>query len=219
MSIITYYLPLRARAEITRLLLAYSGVQHENVSLSFADFMSAKSSGDDIVPFGQLPSMRLPSGTIIAESGAMARYVARLANLYPEDLEEIAKAEMLFELTQDMNAINPILNWFEYNSEAWQGAYDSYFSNFPVWVAAAQKLLGDKQYFGGDKPHFGDIAFLHICLNTLEVSPDALAQFPTVLDWVHRLKSTPSISEYLEGRPGPSTPGWGKPNSFIMSKK
>ena len=218
MSITTYYLPLRARAEITRILLAYGGVPHENVTLSFAEFGSAKSRGDDIVPLGQLPSMRLPSGTIIAESGAMVRYVARLANLYPEDLEDIAKAEMLYELTQDMGAINPILNYFEYKSDAWQGAYDSYFSNFPMWVGVAEKLLGDKRYFGGNKPHFGDIAFLHICLNTLEVSPEALEQYPTIFAWVSRMKLIPSIAEYLEGRPGPSTPGWGKPDSFIMSK-
>ena len=219
MSITTYYLPLRARAEITRMLLAYGGVPHENVTLSFAEFGSAKSRGDDIVPLGQLPSMRLPSGTIIAESGAMVRYVARLANLYPEDLEEIAKAEMLYELCQDMGGITPILNYFTYMSDEWQGAYDSYFSNFPLWVGFAQKLLGDKRYFGGNKPHFGDIAFLHICLNTLEVSPEALEQYPAVSAWVNRMKSLPRIAEYLEDRPGPSTPGWGKPDSFIMSKK
>ena len=218
MSLITYYLPLRSRGETTRMLLVYSGIPHENVTVPFPEFMSAKSNGGDIVPFGQLPSMRLPSGTIIAESGAMARYVARLANLYPGDLEEIAKAEMLFELTQDMSAINPILNWFEYNSDAWQGAYNEYFSNLPLWVGAAQKLLGDKHYFGGDKPHFADFAFLHICLNTLEVSPDALGPFPSILTWVNKMKSIPSIAKYLEERPVPATPGWGRPNSLIMSR-
>ena len=39
------------------------------------------------------------------------RYAARLAKVYPEGAEACAEADMILELSQEMNLINPIANW------------------------------------------------------------------------------------------------------------
>lgn len=118
MSLTLYYLPLRARAEVIRLILAYAKIDYVNVDIPFSEWHAHKQSLD-ICPFGQLPSLKLPSNKVIAQSGAITRYVAKIANIYPVDPEDAAEADMIHELAQEMNAINPILNWFEYNSPQW----------------------------------------------------------------------------------------------------
>eukprot|EP00607_Mallomonas_marina_P008251 CAMPEP_0182417306 /NCGR_PEP_ID=MMETSP1167-20130531/1738_1 /TAXON_ID=2988 /ORGANISM="Mallomonas Sp, Strain CCMP3275" /LENGTH=221 /DNA_ID=CAMNT_0024590747 /DNA_START=71 /DNA_END=736 /DNA_ORIENTATION=- len=209
-----HYFPLRAKAEPTRMILAVGGIDHQFIQIPLSDWGDVKPT----MPLGQLPVLTLPSGTIIAESGAIARYCARLGNLYPDDLEEIAKAEMLFELHKNMSAIDPILNFYEYKSEAWQGAYDKYFNELPSNLAVAQKMLGDRQFFGGDKPHFGEIAMFHTLFNTVDVCPTSLDAFPLLKAWFDRLKAVPAMAKYLEERPNVNTPGFGKSDSMMLSR-
>ena len=77
-----YYLPLRARSEPVNLILAYGKVPHEFHIVQFNDWPNEKAALETNM-FGQLPSARLPNGKIISQSGALARYFARLAGVHP----------------------------------------------------------------------------------------------------------------------------------------
>jgi glutathione S-transferase len=78
MSITLNYLPLRARAEATRMILEHGKVPYDYVELSFGEWGEAKEKGE-ICNFGQLPSMKTVKGTVISQSGAIVRYCAKLA--------------------------------------------------------------------------------------------------------------------------------------------
>ena len=68
-----FYLPLRARAESTRLILAYGGVAFEDITVSFPEWGEAKAKGE-ICQFGQLPSMQMANGAILSQSGALSEF-------------------------------------------------------------------------------------------------------------------------------------------------
>lgn len=213
-SIELYYLPLRARAEPIRMILQYGNVPYTDVIVSFEDWPTIKQSRE-LCPFGQLPTMNI-NNKVIAQSGALIRYAAKLSNVVPDDIIQIAEADMIVELAQEMNLINPILNWFEYGSESWQQAYNSYFSSFQEKVDAAVKILGEYDYFGRSSPHYGDFTLFHIFDNTLTVKPDALENHPKFLAWVQRMRSLDKISNYLSSRPNQNTPNWGKNGSLML---
>lgn len=129
------------------------------------------------------------------------------------DPEVCAEADMIYELTQDMNDINPIRNFYAKDSDAYNAAYQKYFAALPARLTACAKLLGDKPFFGGDAPHFGDLALFSICFNTSVVNAESLTAFPTIVAWMKRCEALPGVAKYLASRP--RAPDVGVPGSFI----
>ena len=210
-----YYLPLRARAEATRMILAYGEINYEDVTVDMGTWSTTMKSNTSKFPFGQVPSLTLPSGTSVAQSGAIIRYVAKLAGIYPDNLEQAAIGDMVVELCQEMNPINPIVNWFELGSDAYNASYSTYFGTLDARLESLQRILGTGQFFGGESVSHGDFALFHIFDNTLLVKPDSLADFPQLKEWLDRMNAIPQLKQYLQQRPQP--PLVGKESSFIRS--
>lgn len=210
-----FYLPLRARAEIPRLIASYGKVPYKNEVVPVQDWSQHEKGLVDRHYFGQMPTLVLPDGKSICQSGAISRYLAKLSSpsLYPTDIIAAAEADMIYELTQDMNLINPILNFYQKDSEIYHEKYREYFAALPNRLKACAKLLQDKSFFGGESPHFGDLALFHICQSTLHVQPDCLEAFPTIRKWVDRCSELEGVKEYLASRP--TSPNVGVPGSFI----
>jgi len=126
--------------------------------------------------------------------------VAKLAGLYPADPLEAARSDMVHELANDMNAINAILNFWP----LCQGDFDRnrtmYFKNFVRYATFAEKLLGNKYYFGGSQPHFGDFSLFHIMNLSLTVEPECLNAYPKLAKWVDAMQNIPRLKEYLKER-------------------
>lgn len=201
-----YYLPLRGRAEQIRMILAAGGVQYDNVVVSMDQWPQHKMSRA-IAPFAQLPSIELPDGEIIAQSGAIARYAAKLAGMYPADSIEAARADMIYEFAQDMNAISAILNFWPVTSESYTTNHASYFQNFPTCCTILEDLLAERIFFGGNAPHHGDFAMYYILDSSRTVEPECLVPFPSLQRWMRRIECIPAISLYLSDRPPPSEVG------------
>lgn len=187
------YLPVRARAEAVLMILAYGNIPHEYNVISMANWKEEKGKQ----PFGQVPTLELPNGTVISQTAAITNYVSRLANIYPTDIEKAAKADMVYELSQEMSGINPILNMFEVGSEKYQNAYETYFSAFPARISAVQKILGDQQFFGGEQPSHADFGLFHVLDASLTVDPTCAASFPDILAWIERMKGLEQVKNYM----------------------
>mmetsp|Transcript_20783 Transcript_20783/g.34808 ORF Transcript_20783/g.34808 Transcript_20783/m.34808 type:complete len:219 (-) Transcript_20783:190-846(-) len=197
-----YYLPMRARAEPIRMILHCGGIEYEDVTIPFQSWQDYKT-GMEICPFGQLPSIQFPTGEVIAQSGSIIRYAAKLAHIYPEDPLEAARADMIYELAQDMNVINAIVNFWPTRTDAYTQNTETYFLNFPRMVTSAQMIL----FFGGVQPHFGDFALFHIIDNSLLVRPSCLQGHPQLRAWYERMCIIPKMAEYLEKRAPARTQG------------
>ena len=214
-AFILYYLPLRARCESIRMILRYGGVNYEDVTIPMTEWPVLKANRC-IAPFGQLPSIKLPNGEIIAQSGAIVRLAAKLAKIYPNDPIEASRADMIFEFAQELNMINPLLNFWPTETDTWHENYRTYFENLPRHLETLQTLLADRAFFGGSTPNHGDFAIFHILDACLTMRSECLDGFPSLLGFVQRVSSIPSIQQYLQERPPAKEVGLC--GSFIQTK-
>jgi glutathione S-transferase len=132
------YLPFRAMAETTRMMLAHGDVAYDDEAIWGAEFQRRKRSG--AFPWGKTPVLELDrnhwsrpapnspretsegvapvlgaasSGArVVAQSGAIARWSARLAGCYPTDPRRAAVADSVYELGQELCTINPLVNCY-----------------------------------------------------------------------------------------------------------
>eukprot|EP01039_Chlorochromonas_danica_P009266 gene9266-10230_t len=206
MELTLYYFPLRARAEPIRMMFFYGNIPFSDVIIPMTEWKGIKEQGE-LAPFGQLPCLRLPNGEIIAQSGAIARFAAKLARLYPEDAVAAAKADMIFEFAQELNMINPLLNFWPVTTDMWKNNYESFFNALPHHLEAADKLLGRGPFFGGPSPHYGDIAMFHILDSCFTMEPSCLDKHPRLKQFVEAVSGLPGVSHYLEVRLPPQKVG------------
>ncbi len=194
-----YFLPMRAQAESIRMILHYGEIEFQDVIISMMDWDTVKKTSK-IAPFGQLPSLQLPSGEIIAQTGAIVRFAAKLARIYPEDPIAAARADMIYEFAQDLSMINPILNFWPIITDEWSKAYTSYFEQLPASLAIVQNLLGHETFFGGSTPHHGDFEMFHVLDSCVLVNATTLDNFPLLQAFYNRMKDMPAIQHYLANR-------------------
>lgn len=194
-----YFLPMRAQAESIRMILHYGEVEFNDVIISMMDWDSIKKTSK-IAPFGQLPSLQLPDGEVIAQTGAIVRFCAKLAKIYPENPVQAARADMIYEFAQDLSMINPILNFWPVSSQEWSKAYSSYFEYLPSLLTVAQNLLGEETFFGGATPHHGDFEMFHIFDSCLIVNSSCLDAFPLLQAFYIRMRDMPVMQNYLANR-------------------
>lgn len=181
------------------MILHFGNVAFNDIAISFAKWPEHKASLD-ICPLGQLPTLQLPTGEIIAQSGAIVRLVAKLSGLYPSDPIQAARADMVHEMAQDMNAINAILNFWPRHGDAFEQNRESYFRNFPRYATYAENLLGEQYYFGGSQPHYGDFSLFHIMDASASVDPNCLLKFGKLQRWMAAMQNIPRVREYLQQR-------------------
>jgi len=67
------YFDIRARAEPIRILLALAKLPYEDVRLKFEDWKEMKGK----TPWGQLPTLEMEDGKIIAQSMSILRFLSK----------------------------------------------------------------------------------------------------------------------------------------------
>jgi len=206
MSLTLYFLPLRAQAEPIRMILQYGNIQFNDITIAMADWPQMKLN-HEFAPFGQLPILKLSTGEIIAQSGAIIRFVAKLAGIYPSDPLAAARADMIFEFSQELNMINPLLNFWPTNTDAWSNNCNVYFETLSIHLDTATRLLGELEFFGGDTPHHGDFAMFHILESCLVINPTCLDNYPSLRVYIQRMFNLPTIRSFLSSRLPPQSVG------------
>ena len=113
------YLPFRAMAETTRMILAHGGVTYEDEAVWGPVFAARRR--QRAFPWDKTPVLELlpkpdadadAISTVVAQSGAIARYAAKLAGVHPQCPRRCAEADSVYELGQELCTINPLVNCF-----------------------------------------------------------------------------------------------------------
>ena len=80
------------RRRLTTCIPARTGIPYENHIMTFGELMAARGieGASPAVPLGQLPTLTLPNGQVVTQSGAHARFAAKKSGLYPRDDDENA---------------------------------------------------------------------------------------------------------------------------------
>ncbi|ODM96386.1 Glutathione S-transferase [Orchesella cincta] len=90
MSIKLYYFDGRGLAEPTRLILAYAGVEFEDIRAPLDLPVTIPPEIKAKCTWGQVPLVELEDGKKLAQSLAITRYFAKKHSLVPEDIYEAA---------------------------------------------------------------------------------------------------------------------------------
>ena len=84
------YFAVPGRGEASRVALALSEIEWEDVEVNGDQFHSMQENGE--LPWNMLPVLQTEKGTI-AESSAILRYIGQFAGLIPDDSYEAAKVD------------------------------------------------------------------------------------------------------------------------------
>lgn len=228
------------------MLLALGGAKYEDEAVWGTGFQYYKQQG--VFPFAKTPVMVVADdiaakgslieankkhrgdrdntllmadkGVVVAQSGSLARYAAKIAGRYPTDHTACAVSDSIFELGQELCTINPLVNC--YVDDHFERVKQHYFRDvMPVAlpqleqqlsvvgtklaaaaVAAADDECGDGGvYFAGTSATYGDINIFHMLNNALLLEPDLLVRTPCLEDWYWRMAALPGLKEYLASRP------------------
>ncbi|CAH3155181.1 unnamed protein product [Porites lobata] len=95
-----YYFPIRGRAEMARWAFAVAKIDFEDVRLSGEEWAKEKASGR--APFGQMPFLVTPEGKVLAQSGAIMKYICKKGGMSPSDSFDEALADMIHDGVYDL---------------------------------------------------------------------------------------------------------------------
>lgn len=194
MSYTLHYFNYPGRAERARLLFRIGGVEFTDAIIERAQWPSIKPH----MPFGQLPVLDV-DGKLLAESGAIDRYVAKLVNLYPDDPWEAALADQAYEFGSELSALfNEVKGLTP--DERRSKCIAIVAGPLQEKLMALSKLLAGKDYIAGGTLNFGDVA-LFIALSALKsgildgVPKDILEAHPSVKDYRNRIANHPVVKD------------------------
>ncbi|MEW5313933.1 MAG: hypothetical protein WDW38_005464 [Sanguina aurantia] len=211
-TLVLKYFDVSARGEAARLLLELGGVPFTDEMMSFADWPAYKSS----TPFGQAPCLEVDGGKVLlAQSGAINRYCAKLAKLYPEDFLEAAFVDMI--VCQSDDCIEPIYatNTIKDNdakllarAEVVKGVVSGRMTKLGEYLESLKT-----PFFGGSTPNFADVitfannSFMQS--GFLEGIPlDVLSAFPVLKAHHARMANFPAIATYYKTKNNPKRIGF-----------
>lgn len=189
------YFGLRGRAEVVRLLLEVAGVEYVDEQLGFEQFGALKGS----LPFGQLPIYSDGEVKDLAQTHAIAYYVARKHRLYGETAAEASLIGMYVEAFRDIaEAVYKVMgNDLEADNKPLVDAVGPHLEKL-------EKLLAGKAWFVGNRVSLADVEAYFVIANLiLPAAPNALDAFPGIKALVHRFAEGPAKA-YLDSNRRPA---------------
>lgn len=97
-----HYFHGRGIGEPVRLLLTVGGIDFTDHRYSFDEFATVGALKAKL-PFGQLPALEV-DGVFLAQTDSILRFAARLASLYPDDLIDAARSDMIVVHQADIHS-------------------------------------------------------------------------------------------------------------------
>jgi glutathione S-transferase len=97
------------RAFATRVAFGIAGINYEDERITFEELSNRRGSTgfNPEFPLGAVPVLTLPDGKVVTQSGAIARYAAKIAKLYPEDPLEALIVDEIIETSIEVGTSIP----------------------------------------------------------------------------------------------------------------
>lgn len=191
------YFKGKGRAEVCRQILAAADQPFDDVRLEREKWMELKPN----TPFGQLPLLEFDD-TLLAQSNAMARLLAKRFDLAGKTDVEQAVADMIVDSNEDM--ARPLLAATFEPDEAKKAEMKKKFvaDVLPKYLENMEKLLksngGGDGYLVGDGLTWADIHFAH-CASWLKDAD--WSHFPKLKALAQRVEAYPGIAQWIKKRP------------------
>ena len=190
--IITYF-DVRGRVEVIRLIFEELGIAYEERHVIGDEWQALKPK----TPFGGLPIYR--EGDLhLVQSRAIFRYLARKHGLYGRDEADYAHCDIVAEALDDAE-----ISLWRWLCDAEPGKKRASFAagELSVTLGNLQKWFGrngaDAQFWVGDALTYADFMAYAYLEEVRVFFPEALAQFPCLHAFHHRIAARPRIAAYL----------------------
>jgi len=189
------YFDLKGRAEISRLILSYSGVRFTDERLTGAQFGAIKSS----LAYGQMPILNY-KGQVLYQSITIARFLAREFKLAGKSNIESAQADEVVDAVLDLQT-----GMFkEVGAGNTAGVEKVLDTTWPAGLANLEKVLTARggQFFAGNNLTWADLAVYYFCVDGVGgKTPKDLRPFPKIANLVQRVGEIPNIKNWMAARP------------------
>jgi len=189
---------LRARVEISRLVLAYSGIRYTFIPVSFDDWAARVKA---TIPTGSLPCMTL-DGVQYGQSIALQSYLAERAGIYGDSALDRLLINQLSCIREDL--IVPEIDFWkaeggddpnlkaEKEKEMVENVYPKYLKLFTDLI-----LQRSGPYVLGGKFSLADIVVYEAFKTLSNLHNDVLQRYPVVCRLRERVAAMPGIKQYL----------------------
>lgn len=206
MPVLTYF-SSRGRAELIRLVLAEAGVSYKNHGFAPGkpgelppEFLALKASGK--LAFGAVPMFEETDGTVLVQSDAIVRHLARLHGLNGSDEREATQIDIVYEGIKDLRMSMMRLMTAEPDKRP-EIRIEMKDKVLPRWLGHFEQLLsgnaGGAGFFVGNQLSYADLAVW----NLLEALDDN--NFGSAVDacaglraFQQRVQSRPRLAAYLQ---------------------
>lgn len=156
--VLVYWL-VHGRSDFCQAMMSAGSIDYDIDSDTANNYGSIKSE----LPFGQIPILK-HKGLTLAQGGAITRYCARLAGLYPSDPAEASTCDMFMDEMMDIfsglfkakNAVDR-----EAKLEAWKILETEHIPKHFSFLETSLEKSG-QTYLGGSTPMAGDVAFFAV---------------------------------------------------------
>ncbi|XP_002731492.1 S-crystallin SL11-like [Saccoglossus kowalevskii] len=196
-----HYMNGRGRAEISRLIFALADVEYEDKRYTREEWVTVKESG--LFPFKQVPVLEF-DGEVLAQTNAVARYLANEYGYMGKNNLENAKIDMIVDMMKEFaDGIQAL--WYE-KDEAKQAEMIEKFKTKTMipGYSAMKKILAANEgdgFFLGDKVTMADLSFVTYNEFIVQKIPDALDNYPMLKELTDRVLALPKIAEWVKKRP------------------
>uniref|UniRef100_A0A914CFS0 glutathione transferase n=1 Tax=Acrobeloides nanus TaxID=290746 RepID=A0A914CFS0_9BILA len=195
------YFPVRGLGEVSRFIFHYANIPFEDNRIGGDDWQKYKSE----TPFGQMPVLEA-DGKVLAQSFAIARYLARKHGLAGKDDWESAQLDSIADLLKDFNTeLRPYFGIIMgHSKDNKDEVYKTVFKptlekNLPI----LEKLLKDSGSGFFAKSGVSWVDF-HVAsyIETLEgLGPDVVANYKEITKHKAKVYALPQLKKYLDSRP------------------
>jgi len=195
------YFDVRGLGEVIRLVFAQAGVKYEDnrIALGNQDWKS-------LAPYGQLPVLEVDHKIRIAQSCAIARYIARQHGLAGKTPEEEALVDSLGDAHKDF--FHETRDFYVVAFGFGPGDKDKLYTE--KVVAAKDKLFPALEKFlkesgsgflVGKSVTWVDFLIAERLETTHEYAPHLFDGHPEIPAWINHVMDLPNIKKWIQERP------------------
>merc|ERR1712106_1288663 len=189
------YFPAKGRAEISRLILSYSGVKFTDEELTREQFGALKSS----LPWGQIPVLHY-HGQVLCQSISIARFLAAEFGLVGKTNLESAQADEIVDAVSDLQTA--MVKVVKVKDE--KGIQNVLDNVYPAGLANLEKMLVSRggQFYVGNNMSWADLAVFQFVSDGIGGKPPKdLRAFPSIANLCERVGQVPNIKNWMNTRP------------------
>ncbi|EFA00065.1 glutathione S-transferase [Tribolium castaneum] len=192
------YFNARGRAEHIRFIFAYAGVEYEDERIPREKWPEIKKR----TPFGMLPVLEI-DGKAVAQSNAVARYLARQYGLAGRNEWEALQCDVLVDTLGDLKQVLAQFRMEQDPIKKEEKKARLMKETIPFYLSKFEKILSENNGFSvGSEITWCDFVFA-VSLENFEhiFGKAALDQYPALKALKIKVYSIPSINAWVSKRP------------------